>query len=154
MALRLTEYAASLLPKSRAEWGGAMRNEVDHIGGDFEALRWASGCVMAALSERNAHRPETFTKLVKQPSAYLPLTMSFLALSVVLFTLAIFGVPHDRDEGAAAHIWQLLMAGQVPLLLFFAAKWLPRSPRETLYVIALQAAAVIAAMAPVFLLHL
>jgi hypothetical protein len=46
------------------------------------------------------------------------------------------------------------MAGQVPLLLFFAITWLPRAPRESLKVIALQMAAALAALAPVYLLHL
>jgi hypothetical protein len=46
------------------------------------------------------------------------------------------------------------MAGQLPVLLFFAIKWLPRAPRQTLYVLALQAGAVLAAMAPVYFLGL
>ena len=57
-------------------------------------------------------------------------------------------------EGTAAHIWQLLMAGQMPVLAFSAVKWLPRAPRQTLYVLALQTSAALAAMATVFLLHL
>lgn len=80
--------------------------------------------------------------------------MSLCALAVVLFTIAIFGVPQGTDEGAAAHIWQVLIAGQLPLLVFFLVKWLPRAPRQTLCVILLQIGAVVAAMAPVFLLHL
>src|SRR5436309_961245 len=43
------------------------------------------------------------------------------------------------DEGAIAHPWQLLMAGQLPVLGFFSMKWLPRAPRQTLYVLAVQA---------------
>ena len=114
----------------------------------------ADVAVVAAFFEKNADRPQVFAKIVKQPSAFLPLAMSLLALAVVLGALAMFGVSHDRDEGAVAHIWQLLMAGQVPLLFFFAVKWLPRAPRETLKVIAVQAMAALAAMAPVYLLHL
>ncbi len=154
LATSMARYAAGLLPQPRAEWGEAMRNEVDHIASDFKAMTWATGCVVAAFFERNADRSQTFAKIVKRPSAFLPLAMSLVALAVVLFTLAIFGVPHDKDEGAAAHIWQLLMAGQLPLLVFFAVKWLPRAPKETLCVIALQMAAVLAAMAPVYFLHL
>ena len=95
-----------------------------------------------------------FTTIARKPSAFLPIAMSLLALADVLITLAIFGIPHDKDEGTAAHIWQLLMAGQVPLLLFFAVTWLPRAPGESLKVIALQMAAALAALAPVYLLHL
>ena len=60
----------------------------------------------------------------------------------------------EPDEGSIAHLWQLLMAGQLPLLAYFAIKWLPRAPKQTLRVFALQAGAVLAAMAPVSFLNL
>jgi len=37
--------------------------------------------------------------------------------------------------------------------LFFAVKWLPRSPRQAVPILGLQVGAALAAMAPVFLLH-
>lgn len=46
------------------------------------------------------------------------------------------------------------MAGQMPIIAFFAIKWLPRSPRQTLSVLALQVGTALASMAPVFLLNL
>jgi hypothetical protein len=46
------------------------------------------------------------------------------------------------------------MAAQLPLLVFFAIKWLPRSPKQALLVMALQASAVVAALAPVYFLNL
>jgi hypothetical protein len=57
---------------------------------------------------------------------------------------------HEADEGTAAHLWQLLMVGQVPLVAYFALKWLPKSPAEALRVLALQVAAALAALAAVF----
>jgi hypothetical protein len=78
--------------------------------------------------------------------------MSFAALATVLAYVALNGPAPQADEGAAAHIWQLLMALQVPIVLYFAVKWLPQSPREALAILALQAAAGLAALAPVFLL--
>lgn len=103
---------------------------------------------------------DTFGMMLRRPSAFLPLAMSIAALMVVAGS-AIYGFAHGAhgiirqpDEGAAAHLWQLLMAGQLPVLAFFAIKWLPRSPRQTIYVLALQAGAVLAAMAPVYFLHL
>jgi hypothetical protein len=60
----------------------------------------------------------------------------------------------EADEGAAAQIFQLLMIAQVPVVLFFAIKWLPRAPSQALPVLALQAAAALAALAPVFFLNL
>jgi FtsH-binding integral membrane protein len=92
--------------------------------------------------------------MIKKPSAFLPVAMSLAALALVLIHVAIFGAARETDEGAAAHLWQLLMAAQVPLLVFFAIKWLPRNPRQALLVLALQAGAAVAALAPVFLLNL
>ena len=86
------------------------------------------------------------------PSAYLPLAMSLTALAVVLGHAAIYGIVHEADEGAAAHIWQLLMAGQLPVVAIFAIKWLPRDPRRTLRGLAVQAGGVMASCAGVFFL--
>ena len=91
--------------------------------------------------------------LLKNPSAFLPLAMSFCALATVLIYVAVFGPAPQADEGTAAHIWQLLMAGQIPIILFFALKWLPRAPKEALLVLVLQGGAALMALAPVFLLR-
>ena len=91
---------------------------------------------------------------MEKPSAWIPLAMSFAALALVLGHVALFGAVREADEGTAAHLWQLLMAGQVPIVMFFALKWLPRTPRQALLVLALQAGAALAALAPVFLLNL
>ena len=86
----------------------------------------------------------------RQPSAFLPIAMSIAALGAVLYHLARFGMAPQADEGAAAHIWQLLMAGQVPVVAFYALKWLPRAPRTALQVLAVQVGAALAALAPVY----
>jgi hypothetical protein len=91
---------------------------------------------------------------VKFVSAWLPIAMSLAALSIVLGHIALFGVAREADEGAAAHTWQLLMAAQLPIIGFFMLKWLPRAPRQTLSVFALQVVAALAAAAPVYLLGL
>lgn len=90
--------------------------------------------------------------LIMQPSALLPLIMSFVALAIVVGHAAMFGIVHEADEGTPAHIFQLLMAAQFPLIAFFAIKWLPQAPKEALQVLALQAAAGIAALASVYFL--
>ncbi|MBI5867252.1 MAG: hypothetical protein HZB43_03010 [candidate division Zixibacteria bacterium] len=89
---------------------------------------------------------------MKTPSAFLPLAMSLTALAMVLGHAALFGVVHEADEGTTAHIFQLLMAAQVPVVAFFAIKWLPRNPRQTLQVLALQVAAALASIVAVALL--
>jgi len=96
----------------------------------------------------------TIPTMIKKPSAFLPVAMSFAALAVVLAHVAIFGAAREADEGTAAHLWQLLMAAQLPLLVFFAIRWLPRSPKQALLVMALQAGAAVAALAPVYFLNL
>jgi uncharacterized membrane protein HdeD (DUF308 family) len=100
------------------------------------------------------HFPNSILLLSRKPSAFMPMAMSLTALAVVLGNIAVFGVVHEADEGAAAHIWQLLMAGQLPFLVYFLIRWLPRVPRQTLYVLALQFGAALAALAPVYILGL
>jgi hypothetical protein len=90
---------------------------------------------------------------LKHPSAFLPMGMSLLAVGAVLTHLVFVGAAPQPDEGVAAHLWQLLMAGQLPVILFFAIRWLPQAPRCALRVLALQGAAAVVALAAVFLLH-
>lgn len=152
IASALMAHASGALPPARVPWGEAMNNEFEYIESDFEAVKWAVGCVAASYVEKS--KECSFGSIVRKPSAFLPLAMSLTALIAVLVSIAAFGVVHETDEGATAHIWQLLMAGQMPILVFFAMKWLPRAPRQTAVVLALQVAAALAAIAPVFLLKL
>ena len=91
--------------------------------------------------------------LLKRPSALIPISMSAVALGVVLIYAAIFGVARQPDEGAAAHIWQLLMAGQLPVVAFFAIKWIRTDVRQGLLVFALQLGAALSAAFPVWWFH-
>ena len=91
---------------------------------------------------------------VKHPSAFLPVAMSAAALSTVLIHVAFFGTAREADEGAAAHIWQKLMAGQLPVIAFYVVKWVPKDRIDALRVLALQAGAALAALAPVYWLGL
>jgi hypothetical protein len=88
--------------------------------------------------------------LLRRASALIPLAMSAIALATVIAYAAMFGVARQADEGTAAHVWQLLMAGQLPVIAFFAVKWLPAEPRQALLVLALQAGAALAAAFPVW----
>jgi hypothetical protein len=95
----------------------------------------------------------TVRALMRQPTGYLPVAMSLGALAMIVWFVAVHGVVHQPDEGAQAHLWQLLVAGQVPLITFFALRWLPRARRPALVVLALQAAAVmLLAVAPLWAL--
>jgi hypothetical protein len=94
------------------------------------------------------------TSTIKQPSAFLPVALSLVALALVLGHVALFGVVHEADEGTAAHIWQILMAAQVPIVAFFAIKYVPQKPKQALLILALQIVAALTACVPVFFLKL
>jgi hypothetical protein len=80
------------------------------------------------------------------------MAMSLAAMALVLGHAAVFGVVHQADEGTAAHVFQLLMVAQVPIVAFFALACLPRTPIQALQVLALQAGAAFAAFGAVFFL--
>jgi hypothetical protein len=95
----------------------------------------------------------TVRALMRQPSGYLPVAMSLGALAMIVWFVAAHGVVHQPDEGAQAHLWQLLVAGQVPLIAYFAYRWVSIARRPALVVLALQGAAlVLLAVAPLWLL--
>jgi hypothetical protein len=96
----------------------------------------------------------TMNSTLRQPSAFLPVVMSLVALALVLGHVALFGAVHEADEGAVAHIWQILMALQVPIIAFFAIKYVPQKPKQALLVLALQIVAVVTACSPIFFFKL
>lgn len=55
-AVALVRHAASIMPGARSPWADAMRRELDYIGDDPSALRWALGCVLASYRVRMTHR--------------------------------------------------------------------------------------------------
>jgi hypothetical protein len=90
--------------------------------------------------------------LIKKPGAYIPLVMSLAALALVVGHALVYGIVHKTDEGTAAHVFQALMAFQVPIIGYFILKWMPQRPKETLVILALEAALWIAAFAGVYFL--
>ncbi len=83
--------------------------------------------------------------------------MSTAALYVVVRQLLGFGAGPDipagrHDEGPQAHIWQILMTGQMPIVLYFGIRWIRSDLPGTLAVLGFQVLAFAAAAAPVFLL--
>jgi hypothetical protein len=156
----LARLLTRLYPRGwRERYGREFAAFLEESRGGVRALGnvvWSALCERISSTQGGDMKPDTpsFSAIVKQPAAFLPLMMSIIALGVVLASVAMLGAVRQTDEGTAAHIWQLLIAGQLPLLLFFAVRWLPRAPRQTLYVLGLQAGAVLAAMAPVYFLGL
>lgn len=78
-------------------------------------------------------------KLLKTPSAWLPLAMSVTAILLIIIYVGINGVRVNQDERTAARIFQMLLIGQVPIVIYFASKWLPKSSKEATEIILLQA---------------
>ena len=99
-------------------------------------------------------RQTTFGTVLRQPSALVPMALSLTALAVLLVHIGLFGVAREADEGTAAHIWQLLMAAQLPALVIFGVRWLPKAPKQAMLVFALLVASIVGAMAPVFIFNL
>jgi hypothetical protein len=90
---------------------------------------------------------------IRQPSAVAPALMSLGALALVAVHVVSFGVARETDEGAAARIFQLLMVAQVPVVAYFAIRWLPREPRPAMLVLALQACAALVPIAAILVLE-
>jgi len=92
--------------------------------------------------------------MFRNASAAIPLGMSAGAFITVLVHIISIGANPTADEGTAAKLFQILLAGQAPFVAFFAFKWLPRMPSEAMLVISMQAAAALIALAPVVLFDL
>jgi hypothetical protein len=88
----------------------------------------------------------------KKPSALIPVVMSLVALVLFGIQLATHGVKLERAEGAVAHLYQLLVVGQLPFIAFFAFRWLRQAPLQGLPVFAVQVVALAAALIPVHMM--
>lgn len=162
MSERRDHWLTRLYPRNWRERYGA---ELDDLLNERCGWREAIDVIQGAATERLFHStgkgagvmqtyPSSVAVLARKPSAFLPIAMSVAALAVVLTFIAIWGVKRQPDEGAAAHIWQLLMAGQLPFLGWFALRWLKRDPKAGLSVLALWFVAFGAALLPVWLMGL
>src|SRR4051812_3842210 len=118
-----------------AAWRDRYGDEMDELLSAGCGWRDMLDVVRSALTERVRHFSRTgeasmqtyqrnVAVLVRKPSAIVPITMSLCALSVVLLAIANGSAKPQPDEGAAAHVWQILIAGQVPFLGWFAMRWL------------------------------
>lgn len=78
--------------------------------------------------------------LMKNRTAWIPLMMSLAALLILVGYVAFVGVPEKpaKDEGTAAHIFQLLMVGQLPFMGYFAVRNFRKNAGGSLLIIAIQ----------------
>jgi len=82
------------------------------------------------------------------------MVLSLAALATFVAVLAIGHPAREPDEGTGAHLWQLTMAAQLPLAVFFGVAWLPVAPRAAGLAFALQALGILANFALVRSLNL
>lgn len=94
--------------------------------------------------------PESVAALVRRPSSIIPILMSGAALAVVVAAVTFFGARPKQDEGAAAHIFQIMIAGQLPFLAWFASQRLRRDFKTAVIVIGFQIGAILIALLPVW----
>ena len=87
---------------------------------------------------------------VNRISAWVPLICSALAFTIVMANI-LARVPPQPDENTSAHLWQLLMAGQLPFVAVFAATSDWRHWQRPAGLLALQLVAIAAAAVPVWI---
>ncbi len=85
---------------------------------------------------------------------FLPLAISASFLAYMLAGLAQGTLVRQPDEGAAAHLFQLLMPLQFAAIVWFAVAWLPKRPWSAAWVLAVQVAASFAVLSIVYFRHL
>lgn len=111
------------------------------------------GVILGMSATTDVGAEMTFLRLLRKPSAFLPLALSLAALLLIAFVRGTDGnaappsAPHD--ERAPARLFQLLILLQLPFCAMFAIRWWPRAPRNASLVLGLQASAVLVALATI-----
>lgn len=109
----------------------------------------ARGALTVRLQQRAPGQPPV-RDLFCVASGWAPVAMSAAALAAVAVHLLTSGRAPQADEGTAAHLWQLLMAGQLPVIAWFVVRWVPERGRPALAVMAVHVAAMSVAALPVW----
>jgi hypothetical protein len=87
---------------------------------------------------------------VNRATAAVPLLCSAAAFALVMANI-LAGIPRQPDENTSAHIFQLLILIQIPLIALFAAGADWAQWRRPAALLALQALAIATALLPVWL---
>jgi hypothetical protein len=101
-----------------------------------------------SVVEQSACR-RAYSQKINGIGAIAPIVMSLAAFLVVLAAVTTGWGQDTKDEGAAAHVFQLLIALQIPFILtfFLTSDWSRRV--RLIAVLGLQVAAIALAFAPV-----
>ena len=100
------------------------------------------------------YKVKTVLSLLKRPSAFLPLAMSLFVLGLIVARIARFGTAREAGEGVEAHLFQLLMPLQLPIIAFFAATSQPHRSRAAFWVLLIQLIAALTDVGVVLFLRL
>jgi hypothetical protein len=102
----------------------APRRVTLHYKVSIDKFTGQSRALLGLLDVPMNQYPDSIRLLSNKPSAFIPISisMSIAALTLLLGGIAVGVVVREADEGAIAHIWQLLMAGQLPLLAYFVIR--------------------------------
>jgi len=92
--------------------------------------------------------------LLRKPSAWIPIAIPLAFLAYIVLFISFFGVVREKDEGTAAHLFQLWLVLEPFMLGFFAFKYLPRAPKQALLILVLQIVAALLPISAVFSLKL
>lgn len=84
------------------------------------------------------------------------MTMSLAAFVLLVAYVFFFGITRDtqQDEGTAAHLFQILMGGQVPIVGWFIVRWIHEEPKRVIQIAALQMVAAAIPMLVLFFLEM
>ena len=87
------------------------------------------------------------SRTISRIAGVLPLILSAASFSLIIFSVTTGWELGGSDEGAAAHIFQLMMSAQLPLIaiFLFTADW--RDRRLVVLTLLVQAAAIAAVIA-------
>jgi hypothetical protein len=89
--------------------------------------------------------------IIRKPSAWLPIAISLVVFTSILcyVAVAIFSVAPEEGSRIFSIYFQWLTLAQVPIIVFFAIKWLPRQPKQAALILALQVIAAVISLAPI-----
>jgi len=71
---------------------------------------------------------------LKHPSFILLFLLSFISIFMMLVHFLIYGIVHETDEGTLAHIFQLFIFAQAPLVSFFYNKIDTYKPKKNMVI--------------------
>jgi hypothetical protein len=96
LALQFADQAWRILPAGQRHWAEAMRNELDYLTEDRQALAWASGCLRAGIMERlqSMHVPDSRAVriLISLPLALLTLNDVFATALTAAYRMGALGI--------------------------------------------------------------